>query len=132
MQQADDSELIAWFGATGTGTIVRSDAEMRARWKLPDDCAGLVLWVRGTGNEEEASMLRMLRHAELEQIAEANEFEAVGAVVEHYEGAADDGHPAYRLRRMHDRRASRFSGAIPSTGRDLGRKKPAASSPTAR
>lgn len=99
---AADRVLVAWFAFGGYGNLAPSDEERRSEWGLPPECAALVEWNDGNGNDNR-SMLVMLNTDELTRIRADNECVAVGEIVRHYETAGDDGHPAYHLYGIHDR-----------------------------
>ena len=98
---ADNSMLIAWFARAGYGTLAPIDDDRRRAWDLPAQCAGLIEW--NDGNEQDnRTMLVMLDRNEMARIVDENECVTVDKVVRHYKWRTDDGHPAYRLRRIHD------------------------------
>ena len=107
IERCEDHQLLAWFAAPGTGSLIRTDAERRREWKLPDDCAALVEWNDGDPKDPETQLV-MLTEIELDRILADNECTAVDTVTDHYEGRPDDGHPAYRLREIRDRRVRAY------------------------
>ena len=116
LTQEELVELTRWINAShgqvtlcnvgdeGNGLLVEIEEQRRREWNLPDGTVAVVSWC----NWHEpwtAPVVRTLSRQETDQLLEESESVAIGRLVAHYtKHPEDDGHPAYQLHRIAERR----------------------------